>query len=306
MFSSYKYYREYYFLVTPIDNTSVAVTRHEDDKNNSGWNIVCSPLMSVYDNSGADPETGMKVSWLLTDGSYDQGIPEYIYPAIPFSYQATENQTRISFEGSSIVAAAPQRRVAAEDESVRKQWLHLDIKNDAGVGDHTSILSHPTRYEDAYKTGIDVAKQSLTASRAILYSSHAYGEMAFAGVADSLLEQGVALTVYSPCAQELTFSMRGNDWLNRMKYIWLVDHETGARTDLLWDTYTFEATEGTVRGRFTIEGVFRTPQITTDVESMSDERFEKEGARKVLLDQKMFIQVGERLYDSTGKLVKRK
>ena len=41
MFSSYKYYREYYFPVTPTENTSVAVTRHGEDKNNSGWNIVC-------------------------------------------------------------------------------------------------------------------------------------------------------------------------------------------------------------------------------------------------------------------------
>lgn len=304
MFSSYKYYREYYFPVTPTKNTSVAVTRHGEDKNNSGWNIVCSPLMSVYENP-SDPVDGLKVSWLLTDGSYDQEWPETIWPAMPFSYQASANGS-LDFSKDNFNQAVSAPRRAAYKENIQTEWLHLDVKDGNGVGDHTSVFVHPDRFEATYQTGIDVAKQSLTASRAIIYSSHAYGEMAFAGVADSLLEQGVALTVYSPCAQELTFSMRGNDWLNRMKYVWLVDHATGARTDLLWDTYTFEATEGTVRGRFTIEGVFRTPQITTDVESMSDERFEKDGARKVLLDQKMFIQVGERLYDATGKLVKRK
>lgn len=309
MSSNSNYYREFYFPLGAISSASLGntttVSHHLGNagEKHAGWNIVASPLMSVYDNSGADPETGMKVSWLLTDGSYDQGIPEYIYPAIPFSYQATENQTRISFEGSSIVAAAPQRRVAAEDESVRKQWIHLDVQDGNGIGDHTSILSHPTRYEDVYKTGIDVAKQSLTASRAIIYSSHAYGEMAFAGVADSLLEKGVALTVYSPIAQELTISMRENDWLNRMAYVWLVDHETGARTDLLWDTYTFEVTEGTVRGRFTIEGVFRAPQITTDIENAEMMNDEMMKVRKVLINQKMYILRGDQMYDATGKKV---
>ncbi len=309
MSSNSNYYREFYFPLGAVSSASLGntttVSHHLGNagEKHAGWNIVASPLMSVYDNSGADPETGMKVSWLLTDGSYDQGVPEYIYPAIPFSYQATENQTRISFEGSSIVAAAPQRRVAAEDESVRKQWIHLDVQDGNGIGDHTSILSHPTRYEDAYKTGIDVAKQSLTASRAIIYSSHAYGEMAFAGVADELLEQGVALTVYSPSAQELTISMRENNWLDRMEYVWLIDHETGVSTDLLWDTYTFDATEGTTAGRFTIEGVFRTPQITTDIENGEVMNGEMMKVRKVLINQKMYIIRGDQMYDATGKKV---
>lgn len=306
MFSSYKYYREYYFPVTPTKNTSVAVTRHGEDKNNSGWNIVCSPLMSVYENP-SDPVDGLKVSWLLTDGSYDQEWPETIWPAMPFSYQASANGS-LDFSKDNFNQAVSAPRRAAYKENIQTEWLHLDVKDGNGVGDHTSVFVHPDRFEATYQTGIDVAKQSFTASRALIYSSHAYGEMAFAGVADSLLEKGVALTVYSPCAQELTFSMRGNDWLNRMRYVWLVDHATGARTDLLWDTYTFEATEGTARGRFTIEGVFRAPQITTDIENaemMNDEMMNDEmmKVRKVLINQKMYILRGDQMYDATGKKV---
>lgn len=298
MFSSYKYYREYYFPVTPTDNTSVAVTRYGDDKNNSGWNIVCSPLMSIYTVDPA-PE-GWAISWLQPDGSYDQEPANIIHPAIPFSYQAKASGSITFGNTVTVPSSVAARRVPTTEEKERIQWIHLDVKDAAGEGDQTSIYSHPTRYEQTYKTGIDVAKQSLTASRAILYSSHAYGEMAFAGVADSLLEAGVALTVYSPSAQELTISMRDNDWLNRMEYVWLIDVETGMQINLLNSDYTFDAAEGTTRGRFFIRGQFKAPNITTDIQNGAGI---EEGARKVLIDQKIYIEVNGRLYDATGKIV---
>ena len=309
MFSNSAYYREFYFPLGTVSSaslgttTSVAYDLGAAGDKHAGWNIVSSPLMSVYDNSKANPETGMKVSWLMTDGSYDQGIPEAIYPAIPFSYQASEGQSSISFAGASLVAAVPQRRVAAEDEPVRLQWLHLDVQDENGIGDHTSILSHPERYEEAYKTGIDVAKQSFEASRALLYSSHAYGEMAFAGVADSLLERGIPLTVFSPAAQKLTFSLRENDWLDRMAYVWLMDNETGVRTDLLNSAYTYDAAEGTTRGRFVLFGKFNAPQIPTGTGEVQDGNAQGVKAQKVLMDGKMYIRIGNRTYDATGKLV---
>jgi len=304
MFSNSAYYREFYFPVDPTkaaQTTSVSYDLGAAGVNHAGWNIVSSPLMATYTNT-SNPETGLKVSWYLSDGSYDQVIPSYIYPAIPFSYQASEGQHSISFEGNAIVAAAP-RRMAVEDEPVRLQWIHVDVKDAKGAGDQTSILSHPTRYEESYKTGIDVAKQSLTASRALVYSTHAYGDMAFAGVSDSKLTNGIPLVVYSPKAQELTISMRENAWLNRLTAVWLIDHETGIRTDLLWSSYTFDATEGTAKGRFTLMGEFKAPQVTTGVENGQSDQEPSTKARKVIIEDKIYIQLNGRMYDSTGKLV---
>ena len=303
MFSSYKYYREYYFPVTPTDNTLVSVTRHGDDKNNSGWNIVCSPLMNVYHNE-SDPVDGLKVSWLLADGSYDQAWTDVIWPAMPFSYQASANGDLdfSSGEFNQTVSSAPRR--AAYKENIQTEWIHLDVKDGNGVGDHTSVFVHPDRFEATYETGIDVAKQSLTASRAILYSSHAYGDMAFAGVSDSLLEKGVALTVYSPKEQELTISMRNNNRLNRLAAVWLIDYEKGMTTDLLWNDYTFDAVSGTMSGRFIIQGAFFAPGVTTDLDNIQGDNIQNTKARKVIIDQKMYIQINGRLYDANGKLLK--
>lgn len=301
MFSSYKYYREYYFPVTPTDNTSVAVARHGEDKNNSGWNIVCSPLMSIYHNE-SNPVDGLKVSWLLPDGSYDQQWPETIWPAMPFSYQASANGS-LDFSSGDFNQTVSAPRRAAYKENIQTEWIHLDVKDGNGVGDHTSVFVHPDRFEATYQTGIDVAKQSFTASRALIYSLHTYGNMAFAGVSDELLEQGVALTVYSPKEQELTISMRNNEWLDRMAYVWLIDNETGAQIDLLESDYSFNAEAGTTAGRFILMGAFFAPQITTDNGNVQSDD-EDTNAKKFIYNDKMYIQINGVIYDATGKLVK--
>ena len=304
LFSASAYYREYYFPVNLDELTNSVAVQYTPSENpaNSGWNMVTSPLTSVYENDPV-PE-GITISILNSDGNYTQENPSVIYPAVPFAYQAAATGT-LSFEASSLaflsqVAPAPRRAKIATEEPTRIQWIHVDLKDANGVGDQTSIYAHPTRYDDTYKTGIDVSKQSLTASRAVVYSSHAYGEMAFAGVSDSLLARGIAMTIYSPKAQELTFSMRENNWLNRLSSVWLIDNETGYRTDLLWSTYTFDAPEGTTAGRFTIAGEFYAPQIATGMEGTS---VQDNKARKVLVDQKMYILVNGQVFDATGKMV---
>ena len=303
MFSNSGYYREYYF---PVAHTGladrVAVTRTTEatvGAAQEGWNIIVSPLMRTYTQSPA-PE-GATLSWLQEDGSYWQLPVTEIKPAIPFSYQAT--QTGYIVFDSEISLPAPQRRVAAAEEYKQIQWLQLDLAGAEGQKDETSIYAHPTRYEQTYQIGIDVAKQSLTATRALIYSSHAYGEMAFAGVSDELLEQGVALTVYSPKEQELTISMRKNDWLNRMAYVWLIDQATGAQIDLLESDYSFNAEAGTTAGRFILMGAFFSPQITTDNGNVqSDDEHIK--VTKFIYNDKMYIQINGVIYDATGKLVK--
>ncbi len=309
MYSGSNYYREFYFPVNHADlanNKELTVTRTKDGaagEKHAGWNVLVSPLTYTCNND-AQPED-MAICLMTSSGWEDQTVLEHIAPAQPFAYQAEEAGT-ISFVSATMPSLAPRRRIAAADESTRIQWIRLDVKDANGEGDETNIYSHPTRYEQYYQTGIDVAKQSLTAARARLYSSHAYGDMAFAGVSDELFEQGVALTVYSPAAQELTFSLRQNEWLNRLQYVWIIDFETGAMIDLLSSDYTAEVTEGTTYGRFYISGRFRTPQIATDIDEVQGDEVRSTKAQKVLIEEKIYIMVGDKLYDATGKLVKGK
>lgn len=267
--SGSKYYREYLFPVTlPTAATSVGVVAATGAAGaaHAGWNILCSPYTYIYTAEYNDPARGIKVSWQKQelDGSYSyiQVQPDQIKPAVPFAYQASAKGTLAFDTNFTFVAAAPRKQSAAE-ALTETEWVHLDIFDAYGEGDETSLFVHPTRFEQTYKTGIDVAKQSLTAARPIIYSTHAYGDMAFAGVADSLLENGIDIAVYSPAAQELTFSLRENKFLHRLEYLWLADNETGERTDLLMDDYTCRADAGTAKGRFVLNGRFKAPQIST-------------------------------------------
>ena len=300
MYSGVNYYREFYFPVNIAELTdAVPVTRSPGDPKDAGWNLLVSPLTYPYVNS-VEPE-GMVISWLQFDGTFVQEIPSSIPPVAVFAYQAPQTGS-LSFAGSTMEALMPKRQ-APTDEATRIQWIQVDVKNAAGEGDQTSIYSHPTRYEAAYKTGIDVAKLSFEASHAILYSSHAYGEMAFAGVRDAQLEQGVELTVYSPKEQKLTFSLRHNEWLDRLAGVVLLDKKTGTKIDLLNTDYTFDAAAGTIAGRFLLQGRFNTPQGTIDVEPAEGE---KDKAKKVIIQDKLYIRMNGQLYDVTGKLVTQK
>lgn len=267
MFSNSNYYREFYFpvnLTTATTQVSVQYTDGTIGAEHNGWNIITSPLTSRANVPIIDPATAFKVCWLQADGSYEQELPTVFPPAIPFSIQ-TSADGKLNF-AIPTTAAAPRKQSTAE-ALTETEWVHLDIFNAYGEGDETSLFVHPTRFEQTYKTGIDMAKQSFTAARPIIYSTHAYGDMAFAGIADSLLENGIDLVVYSPSAQELTFSLRENKFLHRLEYLWLADNETGARTDLLMDDYTCRANAGTTKGRFVLNGRFKAPQIATGIDN---------------------------------------
>ena len=268
MFSNSNYYREFYFpvdLTTATTQVSVQYTGGTIGAEHNGWNIITSPLTSRANVPIIDPATAFKVCWLQADGSYEQKLPTVIPPAIPFSCQVSAEEGTLKFDANfTFVAQAPRKQSAAE-ALTETEWVHLDIYDTYGEGDETSLFVHPTRFEQTYKIGIDVAKQSLTAARPIIYSTHAYGDMAFAGIADSLLENGIDLVVYSPAAQELTFSLRENKFLHRLEYLWLADNETGTRTDLLMDDYTCRANAGTTKGRFVLNGRFKAPQISTGI-----------------------------------------
>ena len=188
MFSNSNYYREFYFpvdLSATTNTVNVSYTDGTAGDKHKGWNIITSPLTDKASVTTNDPATSIKPCWLLADGTYKQELPDVIPPAIPFSYQVSESGI-LTF-GAASIAATPRKQSAIE-AATETEWIHLDIYDENGLGDETSIFVHPSRFAPIYEVGIDVAKQSLTAARPIIYSTHTYGDMAFAGIADSLLE----------------------------------------------------------------------------------------------------------------------
>jgi len=260
LFSGSNYYREYYFPVTlPTSATSVDVTYATGSAGtaHAGWNILCSPYTHTHSVTIDDPATALKICQMETDGSYTQTQPTSIAPAMAFAYQTSANGS-LSFESNSFTFAAPQRREASELET---EWIALELYADEQISDETHLYSHPERFENAYKIGIDVAKQSLSAARPLLYSTHSYGDMAFAGIPDSILTAGVPIVVYSPSEQPLRIAMRDNNFLHRLQHLYITNSENGSSTDLMVGDYSFTAGSGT-NNRFRIQAQFKTDTPT--------------------------------------------
>ena len=311
IYSNLQYYREFCFPVDLKDagkTTKVAVTHthyaESDEKfaaANEGWNALCSPLLGKFEQDlGDTPEEGLKVSELLDNGQYWQHVLSTIYPAVPFYYQAPKNGY-LEFS-TKLLLNAPRR---AWNASVPTQWLQLAINDDKGrMLDETSIYTHPEKFELAYETGYDVAKQSLTGGKATIYTELDCGKLAFAAIPDSIAETRVPVTVYAGADREYTFSLRENNYLTRLQYVLLHDTEMGTVTDLLSSDYTCELTQGTTAGRFYLQCVFveEASTVTTGAETISsDEENVTPKAQKIIYNDKVYIIYQGRVYDMTGR-----
>ena len=301
MFSNTPYYREYYFPVAlpETEATEVGVSYHsgEAGPNHAGWNALCSPLMRKYPQAHGEPDERLKISLLNPDGTYQQTAPDIIYPAVPFYYQATHNGT-ISFNGDAMIFSAPRR---AWNAYVPTQWMQLAIRNLKGDKlDETSIYAHPEKFAPEYETGYDVAKQSLTGGKALIYSELPCGKLAFAAVPDSLAENRIPITVNANDEGEFLFSLMENNYLGRLQHVLLHDMQNGFVTDLLERDYSAKLNAGTNAGRFYIQCVFaaEAPAVTTGVNSIESN---DDAPQKIMYKNKVYIIYQGRVYDMTGR-----
>jgi hypothetical protein len=301
MFSNTPYYREYYFPVAlpETEATVVGVSYHleEAGEKHAGWNALCSPLMRKYPQAHGEPDERLKISLLNPDGTYQQTAPDIIYPAVPFYYQATHNG-KIYFNSSAMVFSAPRR---AWNAYVPTQWMQLAIRNLKGDKlDETSIYAHPEKFAPEYETGYDVAKQSLTGGKALIYSELPCGKLAFAAVPDSLAEQRIPLTIYAATQEEYVFSLAENNYLGRLQHVFLHDTQNGLVIDLLERDYATEINAGTNAGRFYIQCVFaaEAPAVTTGVNSVESN---DDAPQKIMYKNKVYIIYQGRVYDMTGR-----
>jgi len=308
LYSGSAYYREFYFPVEipgeTADKVAVSCTKPDDKTTewytaNSGWNALCSPLLGKYvQNFGDYPEEGLKVSELTSDGHYWQHPSTVIYPAVPFYYQAPETGY-LDFSGDKMTILKAPRR--AWNAYVPTQWMQLAISNLKGDKlDETSIYAHPEKFAPEYETGYDVAKQSLTGGKALIYSELPCGKLAFVAVPDSLAEQRIPLTIYAATQEEYVFSLAENNYLGRLQHVLLHDTQNGLVIDLLERDYATEINAGTNAGRFYIQCVFaaEAPAVTTGVNSVESN---DDAPQKIMFKNKVYIIYQGRVYDMTGR-----
>lgn len=301
LYSNSAYYREFYFPVTlpasPATTVSVTRTSGTAGEEHAGWNALCSPLLGLYPQEFSDPSEAIKVSKLMPWGRYQQYLPDTIFPAVPFYYQAPSSG-ELDFSGTQLVKKAPAHEWQVK---VATQWLRLLLSNAEGqMLDETNIFVHPDKFSVNYESGYDVAKQSLQSPTALLYSELPYGALAFAAVPDSLAQTFIPITVYADNQQDYTFHLSDNAFRTRLSNVFLHDTATDAVTDLLKNDYQTAIYKGTTQGRFYITCVFSDAEDTTDGLVLPVYNQSEEGVQKILYNDHIYILRNGSIYDITG------
>ncbi len=320
LLSASAYYSEYYFPVsyTPDGaDATVAVGAYAGtaEKGHWGFNTVCSPYTSRYTCTYTDPADAVKISILNTDNkTYTQKPAVTIEPALMWFYQAAADGV-LSFgtsafnfvAGSSIQRAASNVQRSTSSVLQQTQWIQLLCGTEMEQTDETNIYLHPDRFSAEYDLGYDVQKLSTSGTLPFVWTSVAYGNLAFAALPDSIAVQGIALSLYAPAAGEMYLTVQDNNYMSRLEHLYLVDRMENAQVDLLEDNYVWFADAGTSTGRFYLYPILRTTSqgdVATDISSSTDARqWVAYSVEKNVIVEQLPTGCYVRCFDMSGKLV---
>ncbi len=316
-------YQEYYFPVEEYkedaEDATVDVRAYEGSagSGNWGWNAIASPYTSRYPTAAESPEEAVKISMLNEKGTYDQLSTiediDHITPATLFFYQAPGDghllfgKDAFSFVPKAVPQSIMARRTPANISPAQTQWIRLAYSNEAGQADKANIYLHPDKFSASYDLGYDVQKLSTSGSSPFVWTSAAYGDLAFAALPDTLAAQGIALSMHTPVAGEMSLSLLDNQWMSRLSALYLMDMQENTQVDLLQDDYTWLAEAGTCTGRFVLYPILRAPSDDNTVTTLPSQSkaisMVAYGVMRYIIVENVSVGADVRCYDITGKLV---
>lgn len=186
------------------------------------------------------------------------------------------------------------------EEAPREIEFRLEIQQNEKMIDRTYVvLSNDEEVSANFAFGEDMVKE-FNARKAAIFNYTA-DNVGVAGNTMPMSEQTTVIPVglEIPTAGEYTFAIPdGTEGIG----VILVDNVANTRTNLSALDYTVNLTTGTHDGRFVLE-ISPIHNATTGIEAVSDEGLEITGARKMIIDQKLYIVKDGKLFDATGKRV---
>ena len=284
----------------------------------SYWRCIGVPGYSSY-NQTLTTDGGGTITW-QTSTEWHADLEDY-----PFLYewnstdntltpQATSNYTFKSMHAYlvqnqraihwSAISATPVSPIVARQNTgtvINYNWC-LTLERNGVLEDKTHIrMTNSETVTDGFDFGPDMSKE-FNAKRSDIYTLIGYERAAANSMPihenqTTIIPVGVSIETTG----EYTFAMPEGTHGVGVK---LNDTETGTQTNLSAGlSYTLTLNKGDYTNRFFIE-ISPVQGATTDVEKISDEGLEMRGARKVIIDQKLFIIKGDKMYDARGAMVK--
>ena len=292
--------------VSDTHKDQVTVTAHgKDDPSKptytTGWNFIANPYMSLYGGTiEYSDETKVKfVNIPDVDfkefGQYATATTK-LKPASGFLIQAPKDGT-LTFGTSKRAAAAPSYRNATK-EVAKEQQAYILLANDAAEDMMGILVSE--KYTADYELNADLEKLLSDGNTLRTYMRYNDMNMAYLAINEELAKQLIPVSVRIPADGEYTFRIHEASIADELEGIYLTDYQTGTTTNLLYDSYTFNAVAGTDNARFAINAVIGKREVPTGVDISGSN---KDMPTKFIWNDKVYILHNNVIYDSTGKRV---
>ena len=308
-------------LTRTYENNTCTITREDRDKQDSNWKVIGT---TSYNNAGiasytkdTDPEyiewEGKAPSFRYTysytfDGNNNRTSYEYT-PELGFGNGVTYKSFfgyMVQFAGTinwqpimseTVPEGIAARRYIAEGERT-SYTTRLELANANGENQDQAFVALDEKATTTFDQNKDLNK-IINAGANIYTLSEG---IPFAGNTLPMEKATVPVGVRIATAGEYTFRMPdGTDGIN----VILVDNQTGAHTDMLYDEYTVTLDAGTFENRFYL--IVDPDRAATSVENVGNDAQGDEvngndatGVKKYIIDGRLIIRTNGNTFDAQG------
>ena len=206
--------------------------------------------------------------------------------------------TWTAYDGSNPLVGITNKVAARhQEEGTEEQTLRLVLKRGERNADVAYISRMAFGATMGYDLNMDLSKM-INANSANIYTMGELYKMAGNCIPDTVTILPVGVQLATDGAY--TFAMPDGTYGTG---ITLIDKVADTRTNLALTDYTVNLTAGTYDERFEIE-LSPIAQTPTDIETISDERLEISGVRKVMVDGVLYIVKDGVVFDAQGNRVR--
>ena len=304
----------------PVTGKSTGLPASYDrTKRDSYWHLIGIPSFAAY--NGAKDASGTTIVWTGTKA----GEIAWDTDDLPFLYDWDKATNHLSPTSSASVTFQPMRAYMVQYGGSKMTWstvvapkassvvarrkakannsnfveFNLNLVRDEQNLDHTYVrLTDNEDVTAEFEFGQDLCKEFQNGAN--IYTL--IDELEVAGNSLPLSEQTTIVPVGVKLAADgtYTFSMpEGTEGIG----VVLVDNIAGTRTNLGLTDYEVSLTAGKIDNRFWLE-ISPVRPISTDLEAVTGDGLQVTGARKVLIDNILYIVKEGEVFDARGNRVK--
>lgn len=278
-----------------------------------GWNFIGNPYMSCFDSNEDDfmnkliDENGKGVKYATIPDTEFEGFDQVniasvgnkLKPSSGFFVQVGTTGS-LQFKQGKIITPSAPARYTNEQEAIPEQEALILLNGEQGHDQMGLVIG--SDYTADYEMNADLSKMLGNANIVKTWMRYTDMDMAYVAINEQLAREWIPVTVHIPAEGEYTYSLMNSSTVDELEGLYLIDYETSAITNLIYDEYIFTAEAGTQSGRFAINAIVGERKVPTGADITGVDKNGNEPVKFIWHD-KVYILHNSVIYDATGKRV---